>query len=366
MDINILNENFERIAVVDYYKSLMWCKRYYDIGALDIEVEATEETLELFRNGNYVTRNDDDAVYRIEAIELRTDIEEGDYLIVGAYDCKKILNQRIIWNTINFNGTVENYLRTLITDNIIAPSNEQRKIENFALKPVHGYSDTISQQATYTNLGDKVIDVCKSYGFGWKITLEDGIFYFDLYRGKIENIVFSPSYDNLSNSTYKVDSSSFVNVALVGGEGEGKDRKLKSVGTATGLERKEVFVDAKNQSTNEEITEEEYYQSLAEQGKEKLAENNVVSSFEGAVNWEDIYTYKTDYDLGDAVIVENRYKVSIRARIVEIIETWDTEGYTLEPKFDYNVVDDDYILTEKEAIIMTEDYRDLIIESKEE
>ena len=92
MDINILNENFERIAICDYYKSLMWCKRYYEVGALDIEIEATAETVELFQRGNYITRDDDDGVYRIEAIEISTDIEEGDYLIVGAYDCKKILS----------------------------------------------------------------------------------------------------------------------------------------------------------------------------------------------------------------------------------------------------------------------------------
>lgn len=335
MDINILNENFERIAICDYYKSLMWCKRYYEVGALDIEIEATAETVELFQRGNYITRDDDDGVYRIEAIEISTDIEEGDYLIVGAYDCKKILSQRIVWNTVNFNGTAENFIRKLITDNIISPSDSNRKISNFALKNSRSYTETLSQQTTYENLGEIVQDTCKANQYGWKVTLEDGIFYFDLYKGADNGIIFSPDYDNLSNTNYKADYSNYKNVALVGGEGEGKDRKLKSVGTASGLNRIEIFVDAKSQSTNEEITETEYYNSLAEQGKQSLADKAVTTEFEGEVNWEDIYTYKTDYNLGDIVTIKTQYNVIMKARIVEIIETWDSAGYTLEPKFDY-------------------------------
>ena len=178
-------------------------------------------------------------------------------------------------------------------------------------------------------------DTCKANQYGWKVTLEDGIFYFDLYKGADNGIIFSPDYDNLSNTNYKADYSDYKNVALVGGEGEGKDRKLKSVGTVTGLNRIEIFVDAKSQSTNEEITEAEYYNSLAEQGKQSLADKAVTTEFEGEVNWEDIYTYKTDYNLGDIVTIKTQYNVIIKARIVEIIETWDSEGYTLEPKFDY-------------------------------
>lgn len=336
MDINILNSNFERIAIVDYYKSLMWCKRYYTVGALDIEIEATAEVLEIFQKGYFITRNDDDGIYRIEALELNTDIENGDYLIVGAYDCKNILKQRIIWNTVIFSGTVENYIRKLIMDNVISPTIAERKINNFALKDSHGYTEVIEQQTTYDNLCEKIISVCQTYEYGWKITFENGIFYFDLYKGQDEGVRFSPNFENISNTTYKADWSEYKNVALVGGDGEGIDKKLTSVGDNAGLDRFEMFVNASSISSNiEEYDEVVYYNSLRNEGKERLAETAVSTEFEGEIDWLNTYRYKDDYNLGDIVTIDNGYGVVIKARIIEIIETWDSEGYTLEPKFEY-------------------------------
>ncbi len=336
MDINILNTNFERIAIVDYYKSLMWCKRYYTAGALDIEIEATAEVLEIFQKGYFITRNDDDGIYRIEALELNTDIENGDYLIVGAYDCKNILKQRIIWNTVIFSGTVENYIRKLIIDNVISPTIAERKINNFALKDSHGYTEVIEQQTTYDNLCEKIISVCETYEYGWRIIFENGMFYFDLYKGQDEGVRFSPEYENISNTTYKADWSEYKNVALVGGDGEGIDRKLTSVGDNAGLDRFEMFVNASSISSNtEEYDEVSYYNSLKNEGKEKLAETAVSGEFDGEIDWLNTYKYKEDYNLGDIVTIDNGYGVVIKARIIEIIETWDSEGYTLEPKFEY-------------------------------
>lgn len=336
MDINILNSNFERIAVVDYYESLMWCKRYYDVGALDIEIEATEETVEVFQRGNYITRNDDTSIYRIEAIELNTDVDEGDYLIVGAYDCKKILAQRIIWSTVIFSGTVEDYIRKLITDNLISPSDTDRAISGFILGDKRGYTETIEQQTTYDNLCEKIISICKTYEYGWSVDFVNKNLYINIYKGEEKGVRFSPQFENIADTKYKVDYSNYKNVALVGGDGEGKDRKLKTVGTATGLERCEMFVDAKSISSNtEEYTEETYYNALENEGKEKIAETAVSAEFEGSIDWLNTYAYKEDYNLGDVVTIDNGYGVSIKARIIEIIETWDNEGYALEPKFEY-------------------------------
>lgn len=336
MDINVLNTNFERIAIIDYYKSLMWCKRYNDVGALDIEIEASEEVLNIFQKDYYITRSDDDYVYRIEALELTTDIEQGDYLIVGAYDCSKILGQRIIWDTVIFNGTMENYIRNLITKNVISPTIESRKISNFALGELHNYTETIEQQTTYDNLLEKIIAVCKSYNYGFKVTLANNVFSFDLYKGENRGVRFSPEYENISNTSYKADYSEYKNCALVGGDGEGQDRKLAQVGTTEGLNRYEIFVDAKSISSNEKGYDEvAYYNALKAQGEEKIAETEVNAEFNGEIDWLNTYKYKEDYNLGDIVTIDNGYGIVIQARITEIVETWDSEGYALEPKFEY-------------------------------
>lgn len=368
MEINVLNNNFEKIAIVDQYRSLIWSKRYYDIGALDLEIEASTETLSIFKKGYYITRNNDDAIYVIKAIELDTQENGDNFIIVGAYDCKEILQRRIIWDTVVFTGTAENYIRKLITDNAINPSSALRKINNLSLKTAKGYTDTIDQQVSYDNLADKIIEVCTTYGYGWKITRENGQFYFDLYKGadrsvdQEENprIVFSPDNENIISTKYKTDDSEFRNVALVGGEGEGVDRKKRTIGNAEGLDRYETFIDASGLSTNtEEGDLVDYYNALIAEGKEKLSEQAVTTSFEGEVDTNS-YKYKTDYNLGDIVTIKNEYGISSNARITEVIETWDDEGYTVEPKFEYfepidfEVPVEGALLTESRMMLMTE------------
>lgn len=343
MDINVLDKNFELLGIVDTYTSLMWCKRYNEVGALDLQIEATNETLALFKEGNYITRNDDETVYRIEAIELDTNEEKDNHLIIGAYDIKKILNQRIVYSTEVYNTTVENVIRGLIHNNFINPADSSRAINNFALKDVKGLSDKTRTQITYDNVGEKITELCKAYNYGYKVTLENGTIYFDLYQGVNRSInqsdnpfvIFSPEYDNLVSSKYNLDISEVKNVALVGGEGEGSARKKVEVGSATGIDRFEMFIDASGVSSEEgAIPASEYLEMLSENGKEELAKSSVMSSFEGEVETNQ-YQYKKDFDLGDVVSLENEYGIKVDARIVEIIETWDDTGYTIEPKFEY-------------------------------
>lgn len=359
MDINVLDKNFELLGIVDTYTSLMWCKRYNEVGALDLQIEATNETLALFKEGNYITRNDDETVYRIEAIELDTNEEKDNHLIIGAYDIKKILNQRIVYATENYNTTVENIIRGLIQNNFINPSDLSRAINNFALKDVKGFSDKTRTQITYDNVGEKITELCKAYNYGYKVTLENGIIYFDLYQGVNRSInqtdnpfvIFSPEYDNLVSSKYNLDISEVKNVALVGGEGEGSARKKVEVGSAAGIDRFEIFVDASSVSSEEgTIPASEYLEMLSENGKEQLANTSVLSSFEGVVDTTQ-YAYKKDFDLGDIVSLENEYGIKVDARIVEIIETWDDTGYTIEPKFEYMEVPETIETVSSEAIL---------------
>lgn len=375
MEINVFDNNLNKIAIVDVYTSLMWCKRYYDVGALDLQIEATTENLSLFKKDYFISRNDDDTFFQIKAIELDTASDHDNHLIIGAVDCKSILNQRLIWDFVSFSGTVENYIRKLINDNIISPTVSNRKIDNFMLKNVKGFTETIKQQSSFDNLGEKIIDVCKSYYFGCKVTFENGIFYFDLFKGvdrsqnQTENnpIVFSPEYDNLASSKYNFDSTKYKNVALIGGEGEGKDRKTTYVGNSSGLNRYEIFVDCSSDSTNTEetITDEEYFTQLKSKGTNELAKQATTTSFEGQII-TDSYKYKVDYDLGDIVTLKNEYGISVNARIVEIVETWDSDGYTLEPKFEYMEVQtsgDGEIVTENSMLLMTESRMALVNEN---
>lgn len=363
--INVLNSNFERIAIVDDYTSLMWCKRYYEIGAVDLEVEASVENLKLFRKHFYITREDDDAIFRIEAIEIDTDENGDDKLIIGAVDCKAILNQRITWEqSFVRNSPVEGLITDMLNANVINPENQVRKIPNFITDIQTVTGELTTRQSTYDEIGNKIIELCLENKLGWKITLnQNKQFVFKTYKGvdrsilqdEVPRLIFSHEFENLFSSKYQFDSTEYKNVALIGGQGEGLDRILADIGDSEGLERREMFVDA-SKANSEGGDAVDYRNALISEGKEKLAETAATTSFEGEVDFNS-YQYKTDYDLGDIVTITNKYGITASVRIVEIIETWDNEGYTIEPVFEYAEEEinlNNVLLTEDDEVLMTE------------
>lgn len=468
IELFVLNGDLERIGIVDSYTSLIWANRYNDDGDCELYVEANTNTLNLLRKGYYLVRDDDDMVCRIKKIELTTDIENGNYLTITGYDVKDVLGQRIIWSQMNVDGNVEDYIRELIMNSLVNPTLSARQIRNdsgkanFFLGDKQNFTEVISEQVTYKSLREKIQELCKKYGWGYKVITDIGNFYFLLYKGtdRSDSVIFSPQFENLISTKYEEDSSNLANVALVGGEGEGSERARNVSGYAEGLNRNEIFVDAKDISRtitwgdlvemypttdqggkghidesalgaavyrmdaidiaivdDNQLTElqvnypngqiitkggNQYYQVydvviadlpskaltesmndnddiilrdlvysvyLLNRGYEKLAEYGTLTSFEGTVAPNITFVYKQDYFLGDIVTVENEFGISTEARIVEVVEVSDENGYSVEPKFEYleaenqtPTITSGYLLTENGANIITEDGEHLMRE----
>lgn len=385
MNLWILNDQFEQVGLIDDYTSLIWSKRYVEIGDCEVYIAANYRTFSLLRKGYYILRDDDDMICRIENIEIDTDAEQGDFLIVSGYDCRKILNQRLIWQQTVFKGTAENFCRKIITDNVINPTLARRKISRFQLGEPKNLPDTIEIQSTYDGVFDKIKELCITYGYGSKVSFDDEHFVFDLYKGvdrsvnQTENevVMFSPEFENIVTTKYKEDATNFKNAALVAGQGEGSARVTTEIDVGTGLDRYELYVDARDLSSeipydelvtaypngstvveddivyyvvnnvkiaildhvdnpsNGSLIGEAYETLLLQRGVEKLAEATDVISFEGEVEPNYSYVYGQDYFLGDIVTVENNYGIQANARIVEVIESDDENGYSIIPTFEY-------------------------------
>ena len=160
------------------------------------------------------------------------------------------------------------------------------------------------------------------------------------YNQEVNDYVcFSSEFDNISSSNYKVDWGNMKNVALVAGEGEGVERKRCTLGNTSGYDRYEVFVDARDvSSTVKEGETIDYEASLKARGLSALAEYGTTISFDGEVEPNYSYKYGIDYKLGDIVQIINDYGVSSVARITEVIETFDNNGHSIIPTFEYQEV----------------------------
>lgn len=349
MKLFILNKDFEIEGMLEEYNSVEWVRRYDEPGDFVLSAVATTEeitgTIGLLKEDYYIAREDDEMIVQIEKKNLTTSAEQGNNITVSGRSIEKVLGQRIVWTQTNTKAseTVEDFIRRLIDENAIHPTDPKRKIPKLTLGERMGFLEKLEKQITGDNLLEVVQELCKTYGYGFKITMNDsGLLEFVLYKGvdrsykQSENpyIVFSSEFDNLINTEYEYDKTNHRNVALIGGEGEGKDRKYQTIGESEGMERYELFVDAKDVSSNNgEITQPEYNKLLVEKGMEKLAESATTENYEGEIETENTYVYKEDYNIGDIVEVENEYKMQASTRVTEIIESDNENGYRAVPTF---------------------------------
>lgn len=339
MDIYVLNDDLDPIAIVDNYTSLIWTKRYYTPGDFELYVPADKNLLEHIKQDYFIMRDDDpETAMIIEKIELKTSVEEGDFLIITGKSLESILSRRVIYNQTVLKSNVQTGIFQLINNNAIGPAIADRKITNLIVREsTDEITETINTQFTGGYLDEAITALCKQFEIGWKMFIEKKKFVFQLYRGKDTDVIFSPEFDNLISTDYFDDKTNLKNTVAVFGEGEGTARKKIWTGRATysGLDRRELFVDARDLSSNDgEISATDYLLQLKARGLEKLAEYACEKSFEGEVAPDLTFSYKTDYDLGDVVTVENQYGISSSTRIIEIIENYDEAGHTIIPTFE--------------------------------
>lgn len=338
------NGAFTRAAVVDHSTSVIWVKRFNDAGQFELYIPASTEMLELFTGEEIIlTRDDSAAVMSVEKVHLQTDAENGDYITVSGRTVECFLARRIVPKQTTFQNTAaETVIRSLINQNVINPTTTTRKIDLITLGTAKGYADIINKQVTGKNLLDVISSICKDQSYGFELQFVNGQFVFELYKGVDRSynqntntfVVFSPEFENIGNTAYSEDKTTLHNAVYVAGEGEGTNRIIVGVGSTSGLKRREMWIDARNESSNTDagtLTPIEYARMLSQQGKEEITKATETVQFDGEILNLNAYTYGVDYNLGDVVQVVNEYGITGTATITEITEVEDETGYRIYP-----------------------------------
>ena len=349
MDLLVLNKSLDVIAIVDVYESIIWTERYYEYGDFELYTAMTQDILNYIKTDNYIQRVGSDRVMIIEEIRIDTDSETGNHITITGRSLESILDRRVIWSQTTISGNLQNGIKKLVNENIISPSKEERKISNFIFKDSTDSQITgLTVEAQYTgdNLYDVISKVCEEKSIGFKVSLnESKQFVFELYAGADRSyeqtnypyVVFSPNFDNIINSNYLESKENLKNVALVGGEGEGTARKYLAIGNTSGLDRRELFVDARDISSEGEdgqtLTTEQYNELLKQRGNEYLADYIDLVSFEGAIETNIMYKYGVDFFDGDIVQIANEYGHEAKVRILEVVISENEEGNSVYPTF---------------------------------
>lgn len=350
MEIYILDDLYRRIKVVDVFESFIWTERWKDVGDFELILPSTFETRNLFQPDMHLAMSDSDRMMIVETVDDKTDSENKSTITIKGPSFENIFDDRVATDgfagtTLNPNwsitGTPGYIAREVVNQICILGLLSAGDIVEFLQMGSIYPPNTIEEPSTSVTIDiepDTVLkalkDICDVYDLGFRIVRngDTSELYFNVYTGDDHTslqtvhpvVVFSPDFDNLSNTSEYVSISKTKNVAYViaknGSEivyGNGADP------TTAGTDRRVLLVKADDvdDAAGPGLTA-----ILQKKGADELAKARSISAFDGEIRQFGTTIYGRDYNLGDLVEMKNVDGATNNMRVTEQIFVSDHEG----------------------------------------
>ena len=379
-NIRILDQNFNLLAEIDRYSSLLYARHWQGVGEFEFHtIDAGQ--VDALKEGNFIMlENDGHRGGIIRSVQAdRT--ESGISLTVKGQTLNGIASQR---QTIpmeygdepsnpddpdgptvleRLNGGYDNIppitsesaeiqpvagetiLKGYAGHHLTGEIDPKREIPHLTIVPDQERGGKTVWMTRYEQLDTVLQNVSEYTDIGWEI-------YFDLSdtpslvfdvvpgvdRSSVQSaesrVMFSIDFENITSLTYAHDVLNWRNVAYAGGKGEGVDRLIlkvpKEETEATGMNRFEVFIDCGEL----EVMESETALSLAEEAKHKLLDYEKVENLTATVEQSGSFRYRREWDLGDLVTVTDRtLGVAMEKRITQVTERYEAQNCGIDVQF---------------------------------
>ena len=335
MEVRFYTSDMDLLGIMENQTSLVWTRKYYEPGNVRLFAPITAENIRLTQPGNLVWLRGavEAAVIEDRAME---DSPQNARIEVNGRFLSSYMDRRLIRPKITFKGKTEVAMRKILSDAVAIP--------RVQLGTLNGFNDRVSFQATYKNLLAYEEKLAQSSGIGFRFRPDftEKIIYFETWKGtdrsrtqsRNNRVIFSESYANLNNIYYRENEQKYKNVVYISGTGSNDSRIVTSYGDATGLERRELHVDARDLVKEEGMTDDEYIELLVQRGNEKQKDYQKISSISCETDASANFTYKQNYDLGDIVTVHKKdWGITVNLRIVEIQEIYERGILQVSPVF---------------------------------
>lgn len=385
--IRIFTSNTDLLGEISNYESLFFVRSFSGIGDLELRINRYKSYTETLQKGNViVVGNDKHKAYIIlhKEIELNQDGKVSENWLIKALELKAVVGQRITLPPSHTaydsrQASAESVMKHYVNRNVISPTDANRKISQLILASDSNRGSTVSWQSRFKNVAEELAEISLVSGTGWNVRVDYALkkWVFDSLEGNNRSVnqiinspvIFSPQFENVQDMQYVDSDLNYRNTAYIAGQGEGIERRVVELGQATGLARKEIFVDARDiaEETEDEVPvlrpPAEVIDDLMNRGEQKLAELIQETFLEATITtpilstnierkttmltqfqpleyvdvdrrYNSAFTYEKDWDLGDIVTVQNKaWGVTLDARITEVRETYEPSGFKLEVTF---------------------------------
>lgn len=354
MELYIYDTDLILCGVIDKITSLLWMRRYWNCGEFKLLVPFTDQHIKWLQKDRLVMKRGDKEAGQIKYIHISKNAEGIEEIEVTGRFLSGWLDKRIVLRQIIANDNSQNLMRRYVTENITNPAQAARKIPRISAPAGadlgSGKINHSSEPFTTCLLGVEGLAKAAKLGFRIATNVKTRQHQFEVFKGRDLTAdqqqnppcIFSQEFDNVNGQEYTNSVENLKSVAYVGGEEkEGVSRQIVEVGSASGLERDEIFINATDitQTYREGETEitmplETYLQMLYQRGVAELEQYAETLAFSSSINTNSNLRYKEDFDIGDRVTcINKRWGIKINMRITEITEIYQQNVESLEVTF---------------------------------
>lgn len=228
MEAIIMDKLFNTTKIVDVFMSFIWDEPYIGYGTFELEFPMDPFIMAGVEEGYYVSIKQSKRYMIIEKIDIKTDVKEGDTVILSGRSLESILTRRIIREDVFSEQSLDSFCQRMFNANSYNPNDIQRKINEIAYKKSTDPRVLQEQVSVEYKKGDYLYDAlfesCRACYIGFRVIPDkEGSMYLELYSGTNRSysqetvpwVVFSPKYENLNNSQMIIDYTEYKNVIIV-------------------------------------------------------------------------------------------------------------------------------------------------------
>lgn len=334
MNIILLDKDSRRFkASISQFESFIWTERYWEYGDFELVVPLNVRNVSLIGLDDYLKIPTSDTLMIVENIEYVSPVkDEGGKFNITGRSLDSILDRRILFQDYKRSIKAEAFITQMVKACFKDSSNSDRSIDYLYIEENDDpdvETDPVNvDESKGANLGDIVLKNTKDNELGFRINFKnDGSFHFEVFAGKDKKyIVFSENNLLLEEAKVYQSNADLKTFALV--SGVDSDITVNVKGSPTGINRRETY--SGSYSINK--TDPGYRNELELKGKNDLEDHVIVKTIEGQLLNIGKYRLRRDFDLGDLITIQNPY-YKAEARITEVIQSWNQEGYLIYPGF---------------------------------
>jgi len=337
--ISIFSKDMVLQTVIKNITSLTLTRNFYYSGSFGFDMPYSSSILAFLENDdNFLVFDDGNIgiVSDVNASETQQNGIKESFRLQGETGLSLLRNRIVVpsaeseYDTITDN--VETVLKHYINNNLISAADSNRNIDNLELETDTRLGSEIYYQMRYDNLYDELCTLAEAYNLGHNIYFDktEKKLKYGVFEGKDrsqgqsinERVYFSKELGNISEQGYTVSKKGTKNHGIIGGSGTGVSRVINEVGTETGWNRKEIFIDASSYASDK----------LEDYGTEQLTKyKKSISLPVSIISRAGTSTeYKTKWDLGDIVtVISEKYNKTLDLRITELTENYNADGFEL-------------------------------------